>query len=80
MYPPARARGRHPSGVSSGAALHAALGVASRVEATEKVIVVLLADTGERYVTTSLLLQRARNGHHSHFILSRKVSPSWLRV
>jgi cysteine synthase A len=42
------------AGVSSGAALHAALAVASRVEATEKVIVVLLADTGERYVTTLL--------------------------
>ena len=42
------------AGVSSGAALHAALAVASRVEATDKVIVVLLADTGERYVTTSL--------------------------
>jgi cysteine synthase A len=42
------------AGVSSGAALHAALGVATREDATGKMIVVLLADTGERYVTTSL--------------------------
>jgi cysteine synthase A len=42
------------AGVSSGAALHAALGVATREEAAGKMIVVLLADTGERYVTTSL--------------------------
>jgi cysteine synthase A len=42
------------AGVSSGAALHAALAVASRTEAAAKVIVVLLADTGERYVTTAL--------------------------
>lgn len=42
------------AGVSSGAALHAALAVASRVEVTGKVIIVLLADTGERYVTTLL--------------------------
>jgi cysteine synthase A len=42
------------AGVSSGAALHAALAVASRQDASGKLIVVLLADTGERYVTTSL--------------------------
>lgn len=42
------------AGVSSGAALHAALAVASRKEAAGKMIVVLLADTGERYVTTPL--------------------------
>jgi len=42
------------AGVSSGAALHAALTVASRPDASGKMIVVLLADTGERYVTTSL--------------------------
>jgi cysteine synthase A len=42
------------AGVSSGAALHAALGVATREDAAGKMIVVLLADTGERYVTTSL--------------------------
>jgi cysteine synthase A len=44
------------AGVSSGAALHAALVVASRDDAAGKMIVVLLADTGERYVTTSLFV------------------------
>ena len=42
------------AGVSSGAALHAALAVGSREDAAGKMIVVVLADTGERYVTTSL--------------------------
>ena len=42
------------AGVSSGAALHAALAVASRADAAGKMIVVLLADTGERYITTGL--------------------------
>jgi cysteine synthase A len=39
---------------SEGAALHAALALASRQDAAGKMIVVVLADTGERYVTTSL--------------------------
>ena len=47
------------AGVSSGAALHAALAVASRKDAAGRMIVVLLPDTGERYVTTSLF---AREG------------------
>jgi cysteine synthase A len=42
------------AGVSSGAALHAALAVASREDSFGKLVVVLLADTGERYVTTTL--------------------------
>jgi cysteine synthase A len=42
------------AGVSSGAAVHAALSVAARPEAAGKMIVVLLPDTGERYITTSL--------------------------
>jgi len=42
------------AGVSSGAALHAALAVAARPEAAGKTVVVLLPDTGERYVTTAL--------------------------
>jgi cysteine synthase len=41
-------------GVSSGAALHAALAVASRGEAAGKIVVVLLPATGERYLTTDL--------------------------
>lgn len=42
------------AGISSGAAVHAALAVASRTDAAGKLIVVILADTAERYVTTSL--------------------------
>lgn len=42
------------AGASSGAALHAALAVAARAEAAGTLIVVLLADTAERYVTTNL--------------------------
>ncbi|MBI3410594.1 MAG: cysteine synthase A [Planctomycetes bacterium] len=42
------------AGVSSGAALHAALTVAARSDAVGKTVVTLLADTGERYITTEL--------------------------
>ena len=42
------------AGASAGAALHAALQVAGRDEFAGKLIVVLVADTGERYVTTEL--------------------------
>jgi hypothetical protein len=42
------------AGVSSDAALHTALAVASRKGTAGKMIVVVLADTGERYVTTTL--------------------------
>jgi cysteine synthase A len=42
------------AGVSSGAALHAAIEIASREDAAGKTIVVLLADTGERYLTSPL--------------------------
>lgn len=45
------------AGASSGAALYAALSVASRRESSGKLIVVLLADTGERYITTNLFTQ-----------------------
>lgn len=51
------------AGVSSGAALHAALAVASRPEATGKMVVVLLADTGERYITTALFVANASTRH-----------------
>jgi cysteine synthase A len=44
------------AGVSSGAALHAGLAVAARREAAGMMIVVLLADTGERYITTTLFV------------------------
>lgn len=42
------------AGVSSSAVVHAALALAARKENAEKTIVVILADTVERYITTSL--------------------------
>ena len=39
---------------SSGAALHAALQIAKREENAGKTVVVLLPDTGERYMSTEL--------------------------
>jgi cysteine synthase A len=45
------------AGISSGAAAHAALLLAARPEAESKTIVVLLADTGERYMTTALMTE-----------------------
>jgi cysteine synthase A len=47
------------AGVSSGAALHAALTVAKRAESAGKSIVVILPDTGERYITTALFAAAA---------------------
>ena len=42
------------AGISSGAALHAALQAASRPEMSGKTLVVLLPDSGERYLSTNL--------------------------
>ncbi len=41
-------------GISAGAAMHAAVEVARRPEMQDKLIVVILCDTGERYLTTWL--------------------------
>ncbi len=50
------------AGVSSGAALHAAMQIATRPESDGKMIVVILPDTGERYITTNLF---ASPRHHN---------------
>lgn len=42
------------AGISSGAATYAALEIAKRTENKNKTLVVILPDTGERYLTTSL--------------------------
>jgi cysteine synthase A len=47
------------AGISSGAALWAALEIARRSEARDKVIVALLPDTGERYLSTWLFTENA---------------------
>ena len=44
----------HGAGISAGAALHAALELAQKEENEGKTIVVLLPDSGERYLTTPM--------------------------
>lgn len=42
------------AGISSGAALHAALEIAGRPDMADQLLVVILPDTGERYLSTAL--------------------------
>jgi cysteine synthase A len=59
-----RTRGRHSeeilAGISSGAGLAAALVVAGRRELEGKLVVTMVCDTGERYVSTPLMSELVR--------------------
>lgn len=52
------------AGVSSGAAVHAALAFASRDGAAGKLVVTMVCDSGERYVTAPRLQGRPARGAH----------------
>ena len=46
------------AGISSGAALHAAIALAAKPENAGKTVVVLLPDTGDRYLSTPMFMQQ----------------------
>ena len=70
------------AGISSGAAAHAALIQAACPDAADKTIVVLLADTGERYVSTALMTAShrtrvtPRSTHPARFQASTSPRPT----
>jgi cysteine synthase A len=53
------------AGISCGAALHAALTVADRPEARDWRIVVVMPDSGERYVSTPFFAPEAADRHQA---------------
>ena len=58
------------AGVSSGAAVHAATQIAERVENQDKLLVVILPDTGERYLSTQLFDEECESYKRSSLINS----------
>ena len=63
------------AGVSSGAALHAAATVARRAQHAGQTVVVVLPDTGERYLSTPLFAAAAEAGEPTSTRTSRSRSP-----